>query len=179
LPKVKENHFDENGKHNDAFDHQVFLGERSNEFDNLTNEEAGLRLGLIFDQIDLDNSTMVSEEELTRWIKEVARERVEARVEEFWTRSNPSGQEDISWEDFHTEQYAFLEESHITVRIADYKIFDHIANGPFFSNKPYHIQSKLYPNCLLFHPGQNVTGEPKCLRRSGGKGQETLGSCGY
>ena len=90
LPKVKEKHFDENGKHNNAFDHQVFLGERSSQFDNLTNEEAGLRLGLIFNQIDLDNSTMVSEEELTGWIKAVARERVEARVDEFWTRSNPS-----------------------------------------------------------------------------------------
>ena len=55
------------------------------------------------------------------------------------------GQEDISWEEFHTEQYAFLEESHITVRIADYKIFDHIANGLFFSNKPHHIQSKPSP----------------------------------
>ena len=90
LPKVKEKHFDENGKHNDGFDHQVFLGERSAEFDNLTNEEAGLRLGLIFDQMDLDNSTTVSEEELTEWIKGVARKRVEARVEEFWNRSNPS-----------------------------------------------------------------------------------------
>ena len=91
LPKVKEKHFDENGKHNDAFDHQVFLGERSTEFDNLTEEEAGSRLGLIFDQIDVDNNTMMSEEELTGWIKAVARERVEGRVDEFWARSNPSG----------------------------------------------------------------------------------------
>ena len=49
LPKVKEKHFDENGKHNDAFDHQVFLGERSAQFENLTEEEAGQRLGLIFE----------------------------------------------------------------------------------------------------------------------------------
>ena len=91
LPKVKEKHFDENGKHNDAFDHQLFLGERSAEFDNLTEEEAGLRLGLIFEQIDVDNNTMMSEEELTRWIKGVAQERVDGRVEEFWARSNPSG----------------------------------------------------------------------------------------
>ena len=90
LPKVKEKHFDENGKHNEAFDHQVFLGERSAEFDNLTAEEADLRLGLIFEQIDVDNNTMMSEEELTGWIKSVARERVEGRVNEFWVRSNPS-----------------------------------------------------------------------------------------
>ena len=159
LPKVKEKHFDENGKHNDAFDHQVFLGEGSAEFDNLTEEEAGLRLGLIFEQIDVDNNTMMSEEELTGWIKSVARERVEGRVNEFWVRSNPSrnaassftsviscdlfqkpsyislpilllsmivsnlvaltdGKEEISWEEFETEQYGFLSESHITVRIA-------------------------------------------------------------
>ena len=91
LPKVKEKHFDENGKHNDAFDHQVFLGERSAEFANLTEEEAGLRLGLIFDQIDEDNSTTMSEVELTQWIKAVAKERVDVRVDEFWGRSNPSG----------------------------------------------------------------------------------------
>ena len=91
LPKVKEKHFDENGKHNDAFDHQVFLGERSAEFANLTTEEAGLRLGLIFDQIDEDNSTTISEVELTQWIKAVAKERVDVRVDEFWGRSNPSG----------------------------------------------------------------------------------------
>ena len=91
LPKVKEKHFDENGKHNDAFDHQVFLGERSAEFANLTEEEAGLRLGLIFDQIDEDNSTSMSEVELTQWIKAVAKERVDVRVDEFWGRCNPSG----------------------------------------------------------------------------------------
>ena len=91
LPKVKEKHFDETGKHNDAFDHQVFLGERSAEFANLTTEEAGLRLGLIFDQIDEDNSTTISEVELTQWIKAVAKERVDVRVDEFWGRSNPSG----------------------------------------------------------------------------------------
>ena len=91
LPKVKEKHFDENGKHNDAFDHQVFLGERSAEFANLTEEEAGLRLGLIFDQIDEDNSTSMSEVELTKWIKAVAKERVDVRVDEFWGRCNPSG----------------------------------------------------------------------------------------
>ena len=91
LPKVKEKHFDENGKHNDAFDHQAFLGERSTEFANLTTEEAGLRLGLIFDQIDEDNSTTISEVELTQWIKAVAKERVDVRVDEFWGRSNPSG----------------------------------------------------------------------------------------
>ena len=91
LSKVKEKHFDEYGKHNDAFDHQMLLGERSTEFDNLTKEEAGLRLGLIFDQMDVDNSTMVSEEELTNWIKAIAKERVDGRVNEFWARSNPSG----------------------------------------------------------------------------------------
>ena len=91
LPKVKEKHFDENGKHNEAFDHQVFLGERSAQFENLTEEEAGLRLSLIFEQIDVDNNTMMSEEELTGWIKTVARERVEGRGNEFWLRSNPSG----------------------------------------------------------------------------------------
>ena len=97
LPKVKEKHFDENGKHNEAFDHQVFLGERSAQFENLTEEEAGLRLSLIFEQIDVDNNTMMSEEELTGWIKTVARERVEGRVNEFWLRSNPSGFADSSF----------------------------------------------------------------------------------
>ena len=43
------------------------------------------------------------------------------------------GQEDISWEEFHTEQYAFLEESHITVRITDHKILDHILKIAFSS----------------------------------------------
>ena len=87
--KSKNDHYDELGNHNEAYDHEVFLGSEAAHFKNMTKKESETRLGLIFDKMDIDNDTMITEDELTVWMKEISRKRVEQRTEDFWIRSNP------------------------------------------------------------------------------------------
>lgn len=102
------------GEHNEAYDHEAFLGDEAEQFASLTPEEARVKLGLVVDKIDQDNDTLVTEAELTRWIKETAQRSVDRRTEEFWTRNNPGGEKEISWDKYRAIQYGFLTDSHIT-----------------------------------------------------------------
>jgi len=110
----KEAHFDEEGEHNEAFDHEAFLGDEAEQFASLTHEQARVKLALVVDKIDQDNDTLVTEAELTKWIKETAQRSVDRRTEEFWTRNNPGGESEISWDKYRAIQYGFLTDSHIT-----------------------------------------------------------------
>ncbi|OWF36647.1 reticulocalbin-1-like [Mizuhopecten yessoensis] len=57
------------GKHNDHYDHEVFLGkDNAEEFEQLTEQESKRRLGLIVDKIDKDGDGRVTEGELKDWI---------------------------------------------------------------------------------------------------------------
>ena len=87
--KSKDGHYDEHGNHNEAYDHEVFLGSESALFKNMTKKESETRLGLIVEKMDIDNDTMITEDELTVWMREISRQRVEQRTEDFWIRSNP------------------------------------------------------------------------------------------
>ena len=102
------------GEHNDAYDHEAFLGDEAEQFASLTPEEARVKLALVVDKIDQDNDTLVTEAELTRWIKETAQRSVDRRTEEFWRRNNPGGESEISWDKYRAIQYGFLTDSHIT-----------------------------------------------------------------
>ena len=49
------------------YDHEAFLGEdQADYFDTLTPEESQRRLGVIFDRIDIDKDSKLSQEELKR-----------------------------------------------------------------------------------------------------------------
>jgi len=109
----KEAHFDGEGEHNEAYDHEAFLGDEAEQFASLTPEEARVKLALVVDKIDQDNDTLVTEAELTKWIKETAQRSVDRRTEEFWTRNNPGGESEISWDKYRAIQYGFLTDSHI------------------------------------------------------------------
>jgi len=109
----KEAHFDEQGDHNEAYDHEAFLGDEAEQFASLSPEQARLKLSLVVDKIDRDNDTLVTEAELTWWIKETAQRSVERRTEEFWSRNNPGGEQEISWDKYRAIQYGFLTDSHI------------------------------------------------------------------
>ena len=102
------------GEHNEAYDHEAFLGDEAEQFASLTPEEARVKLALVVDKIDQDNDTLVTEAELTKWIKETAQRSVDRRTEEFWTRNNPGGESEISWDKYRAIQYGFLTDSHIT-----------------------------------------------------------------
>ena len=114
LHRGKEVHFDEDGGHNDAYDHEAFLGEEAEQFASLTTEEAAAKLSLVVDKIDTDNDTLVTVGELRAWIAGTARRSVERRTEEFWRRSNPGGREELGWEEYRAIQYGFLTDGHIT-----------------------------------------------------------------
>jgi hypothetical protein len=86
LHRGKEVHFDDHGEHNNAFDHEAFLGDQAEQFRELSPEEARTKLGLIVAKIDQDGSGLISEDELTGWIKDTARRSVERRTEEYWGR---------------------------------------------------------------------------------------------
>ena len=101
------------GDHNEAYDHEAFLGDEAGQFASLSPEQARVKLGLVVDKIDRDNDTLVTEAELTRWIKETAQRSVERRTEEFWSRNNPGGEQEISWDKYRAIQYGFLTDSHI------------------------------------------------------------------
>ena len=89
------------------------MGDDADQFASLTPEEARVKLSLVVNKIDLDNDTLVTEGELTKWIKETAQRSVDRRTEEFWTRNNPGGEEEISWDKYRAIQYGFLTDSHI------------------------------------------------------------------
>ena len=115
LHRGKEVHFGDEGEHNDAFDHELFLGDEAEQFKHLTPEEAGVKLGIVVEKIDKNNDTLITEQELTEWIASTAQRGVQRRVEEFWGRSNPEGRAEISWEEYRAIQYGFLTDGHITV----------------------------------------------------------------
>ena len=89
------------------------MGDDADQFASLTPEEARVKLSLVVNKIDLDNDTLVTEGELTKWIKETAQRSVDRRTEEFWTRNNPGGEVEISWDKYRAIQYGFLTDSHI------------------------------------------------------------------
>ena len=55
---------------------------------------------MVVDKIDGDNDTLITEAELTKWIKETAQRSVDRRTEEFWSRNNPGGELEISWDKY-------------------------------------------------------------------------------
>ena len=61
--------------HNDEldhdYDHEAFLGDDADDYDDLSPEESKRRLSLIVAKIDVNNDEQVSVEELQNWIKKV------------------------------------------------------------------------------------------------------------
>ena len=71
-----------NGEHNTEYDHEAFLGDMEDEYDGLTPEEAQKRLRVFVKRVDADKDGFVSEEELTKWVKDVFSKRLTDGVEE-------------------------------------------------------------------------------------------------
>jgi len=86
----EQEHFDHE-EHNPEYDHEAFLGkEEAHDFDKLTPEESKERLALIFDKIDTDTDTMISETELQAWIKKVQNKYINEDTERQWKELSPS-----------------------------------------------------------------------------------------
>jgi len=99
--------------HNDYdhdYDHEAFLGDEADEFDDLSPEESQRRLGLIVDKIDTDGDGFVSMEELQKWIKFTQTRYVGEDVERQWTSHKPSEKETMNWAEYRQNVYGFLDE---------------------------------------------------------------------
>ncbi|CAB4023097.1 calumenin-like isoform X3 [Paramuricea clavata] len=74
MPGRKEDgHYDKDGKHNDEYDHESFLGHNGQEeFGDLDNQERVFRLAKLVDKIDKNDDNNVSRSELTAWVKYIS-----------------------------------------------------------------------------------------------------------
>jgi Ca2+-binding EF-hand superfamily protein len=90
-----EEHFtdknnDQKLEHNDEFDHEVFLGKKeANKFKELNEEESLKELGFIFDKIDVNNDSLVIEEELYSWIQNINNLSIDEEIEKRWKLYDP------------------------------------------------------------------------------------------
>jgi len=99
-----------NSHHNPAYDHEAFLGEEAKTFEQLSPEESTRRLGLIVDKIDKDKDGFVTQEELKDWIKYTQQRYLRDDVERQWKSHNPDEKEQITWQEYSSMIYGFLDD---------------------------------------------------------------------
>lgn len=93
------------------YDHEAFLGhDQAAEFDELSPEESQRRLGIIVDRIDTDGDGHVTVDELGKWIKFTQSRYVTDDVERQWASHKPDGKDTISWTEYRSNVYGFLDE---------------------------------------------------------------------
>ncbi|XP_040564328.1 calumenin-B [Lepeophtheirus salmonis] len=103
-------HFDDDGDHDSDYDHDAFLGNESDEFDNLSPEESRARLAAIVDRIDTDKNGYVSQDELQGWIQFTQQRYINEDVDKQWEQHNPDGKSSLKWEDYRKIVYGFLDD---------------------------------------------------------------------
>lgn len=98
------------GEHNPEHDHEAFLGDEKEAFDNLAPEEAKKRLRLLLKKVDTDNDNAITTDELTEWVKKVFKERslhgVEKDIEDKDTDHNGL----VSWTEYTKGTYGDTDE---------------------------------------------------------------------
>ncbi|XP_066138917.1 calumenin [Euwallacea fornicatus] len=100
-------HF-ENEKHNPEYDHEAFLGEEAQTFDQLPPEESKRRLGLIVDKIDKNTDGFISRDELKDWIRYTQKRYISDDVNRQWKQQNPDDNPTVSWDSYQKMVYGFL-----------------------------------------------------------------------
>ena len=94
-----------NGEHSSEYDHDAFLGDMKDEYDELPPEEAKKRLRVLVKRVDSDKDGLVTEEELTKWVKEVFTKRLEDGVEEDAKMKDENKDGKITWEEYSKNSY--------------------------------------------------------------------------
>ncbi|MCL4126530.1 UNVERIFIED_CONTAM: hypothetical protein GTU68_061764 [Idotea baltica] len=96
--------------HNLDYDHEAFLGdEEAREFDHLSPEESIERLSKIVDKVDADEDGFVTQDELKNWIEYNQKKYIVQDVQQQWNSHNPKNKDNISWEEYKTIVYGFME----------------------------------------------------------------------
>jgi len=107
-PLSSKEHHDDEGDYD--YDHEAFLGDEADEFDDLDPEESQRRLGVIADKIDVDKDGFITIPELQQWIKTTQARYIDDDVEKQWETNKPEEKETISWDDYRQGVYSFLDE---------------------------------------------------------------------
>lgn len=104
----EENHFSDEVRNKD-FDHQAFLGkDDAKEFDELTPDESKRRLAILYEKIDQDHDSLLTEDELTEWIQHVQMRYVQVDTNRQWTNYKVAENGTISWDLFKERTYGHL-----------------------------------------------------------------------
>lgn len=91
-------------------DHEAFLGaDESKQFDHLSVDESKKKLAEIAEKIDKDKDGFVTLKELESWIQKSQKNFIERDVEKNWKIHNPSNLEKLSWDEYRTVTYSFLD----------------------------------------------------------------------
>lgn len=93
------------GEHGTEYDHEAFLGDMKDEYDELPPEEAKRRLRVLVKRVDSDKDGYVTEEELTRWVKDVFSKRLAEGVEEDAKSKDTDGDGKITWDEYTKSSY--------------------------------------------------------------------------
>jgi Ca2+-binding EF-hand superfamily protein len=111
-PLSNEVHYDKDTQeHNSDYDHEAFLGkDDTREFDQLTPDESKSKLGIIYDKIDKNGDGVVSEGELTEWIKYVQTRYVRVDTDRQWKEQNPDNNATLTWDAYKQRIYGFVQE---------------------------------------------------------------------
>jgi len=92
------------------YDHEAFLGDDAEEFDDLDPEESQRRLGIIVDKIDKDEDGYVTIDELAGWIKFTQTRYIADDVKRQWDSHKKEDGDTISWEEYRENVYGFLDD---------------------------------------------------------------------
>lgn len=102
-PKPHEEKLSE--KEGTEYDHEAFLGDMKEEYDDLPPEEAKKRLRILVKRLDTDKDGFVSEEELTNWVKAVFRKRLMDGIEDDVKSKDTDKDGKVSWDEYQKESY--------------------------------------------------------------------------
>ena len=92
-------------EHNPEYDHEAFLGDMKDEYDDLPPEEASRRLRVLVKKVDSDKDGFVTEEELTNWVRDVFSKRLLEGVDEDVKGKDTNSDGKITWDEYTKETY--------------------------------------------------------------------------
>ncbi|XP_052065479.1 calumenin-like isoform X2 [Mytilus californianus] len=105
--KLSESPHEEEGEHNNDYDHEAFLGrEEAKTFDQLTPEESKERLAILVEKIDKNKDGDVTEEELKEWIQYVQKRYITTDTDRMWKDHDIQG-DTLVWEAYKKRTYGF------------------------------------------------------------------------
>lgn len=104
-PTLSEKDHTENGEHSSEYDHEAFLGDMKDEYDELQPEEAKKRLKLLVRRVDSNEDGLVTEEELTNWVKSVFNKRLAEGVVEDAKTKDTDNDGKITWDEYSKASY--------------------------------------------------------------------------